>query len=236
MLNLRVTVLEKFRRFIDNVSEYETEESLMETLTGVFTGNEYTRIGTAFHKIVECGFEPNLEIFGKDVCHVVVDNFGVLFNQSHIDMALAYKESIKGCFHEIRANKVYSVNGTNINISGGADVILGNQIRDIKTKYSYLKSIADYTDSFQWKLYCDIFELPEFYFDIFEFQGYNKEKNGYDVSGLTLKKHDPIPCLVYSTMQSDIQYLLTEFLAFIKFKNIEHLFTEIKTNNYEPKH
>ena len=221
MLNLRVTNLEKFRRFICETSEYETEASLMETLTGQFTGNEYTRIGTAFHKIVECG---NITIRNT----VDIDGFIIDFNQSHIDMALAYKKSIKGCFHEIRANKVYSVNGTDINISGGADVILGNQIRDIKTKYSYLKSIADYTDSVQWKLYCDIFELPEFYFDIFEFQGYNKEKNGYDVSGLTLKKHDPIHCLEYSTMQSDIQYLLTEFIAFVKFRKIEHLFYNSK--------
>lgn len=219
-LNIRATQLEKFRRFLNETSEYDTEESLMETLTGQFTGNEYTRIGTAFHKIVECGIVPVI-----NRC-VFIDNLQINFNQSHVDMALAYKESIKGCFHEIRANKVYSVNGIEVNISGGADVILGNQIRDIKTKYSYLKSIADYTDSIQWKLYCDIFELPEFYFDIFEFKGYDKEKNGYDVSGLTLVKHEPIHCLEYSNMQSDIQYLLTEFVEFIKFRKIEHLFTE----------
>lgn len=217
-LQIRATILEKFRRFIQEVSEYETEESLMETLTGVFTGNEYTRIGTAFHKIVECG-----DVSIKNI--VPIDNFNVHFNDLQIDTALTYKESIKGCFHEIRAEKAYYINGTKLIVSGGADVVLGNQIRDIKTKYSYIKSIADYTDSIQWKLYCDIFELPEFYFDIFEFQGYQKEKHGYDVSGLTLKKHDPIHCLAYSGMQSDIEILLGQFIEYLKFRNIENLFT-----------
>lgn len=215
---IRATVLEAFRRFIQDVSEYSTEENLMETLSGSFTGNEYTRIGTAFHKIVECGTVPII-----NNC-VFIDNLQINFNQQQIDTALAYKESIKGCFHEIRAEKVYSVNGAEITVSGGADVVLGNQIRDIKTKYSYFKGIADYTDSVQWKLYCDIFELPEFYFDIFEFQGYNKEKNGYDVSGLTLVKHDPIHCIEYAGMQSDIEILLGQFIDYLRFRKLEHIF------------
>lgn len=232
MLHLRATQLEKFRRFICEVSEFETEESLMETLTGKFEGNEYTRIGTAFHKIVECGdISEKRDIsfsVGTPESVLKIDNYKVIFSQSQIDIALAYKQSIKGCFHEIRANKIYNINGTEINVSGGADVVLGNQIRDIKAKYSALRSISDYTDSVQWKLYCDIFELPEFYFDVFEFKGYDKEKHGYDVSGLTLVKHGPIHCIEYSGMVEDIEILLTEFLDFIKFRKIEHLFYERK--------
>jgi len=229
MLQIRVTQLEKFRRFIDEVSEFETEQSLMDVLTGDFTGNEYSRIGTAFHKIVECGGISKQYVIGLERFETLhIDDYRVVFNKLHIDIALAYKESIKGCFHEVRTNKVYSVNGIDLNISGCADVILGNQIRDIKTKYSYMKSITDYTDSIQWKLYCDIFELPEFYFDVFEFKGYNKELNGYDVSGLTLFKHEPIHCIEYSSMQSDINYLLTEFMNFVKFRKIEKYFQNVR--------
>jgi len=221
MIHLRVTQLEKFRRYIEEVSEYETEESLMETLSGSFTGNEYTRIGTAFHKIVECG---DVSFHFKEFRIVLIDNIPIILNQQHIDIALAYKESIKGCFHEIRANKVYNIDRVEIDISGGADVVLGRMIRDIKTKYSYLKSILDYVDSCQWKFYCDIFELPEFFFDIFEFKGYDKAKHGYDVSSLTLVKHEAIHCIEYSTMQADIHSLLTKFLDFVRFRKLEHLF------------
>ena len=225
MINLRVTTLEKFRRYIEEVNDYETEESLMEALSGSFTGNEYTRIGTAFHKIVECGDISEKHIIGSETASIVkIDDFSVVFNKSHVDIALSYKNEIRGCFHEIRGEKVYNINGAEINISGGADVVLGNQIRDIKTKYSYMKSISDYTDSVQWKLYCDIFELPEFYFDVFEFKGYDKEKNKYNVSGLQLVRHEPIHCLSYEGMVKDIEILLAQFLDYVKFRNIQHLF------------
>lgn len=222
-LHLRVTTVEKFRRYIEEVSEYETEESLMETLSGLFTGNEYTRIGTAFHKVVECG---DISFHHNDFRVVLIDNIPIILNQSQINTALAYKAEIKGCFHEIRAYKTYVINGVEIEISGQTDVLLGRIIRDIKTKYSYIKSISDYIDSIQSKLYMDIFEIPQFFFDVFEFVGYNKEKHGYDVSSLPIKRHDPIPCMAYEGMQKDIEILLTQFLDYITFRKIEHLFTE----------
>lgn len=55
---IRVTQLEAYRKYIEQ-SEYAnyeiTEQSVIESITGVFAGNEYTRIGTAFHSIVETG-------------------------------------------------------------------------------------------------------------------------------------------------------------------------------------
>lgn len=219
-LNVRVTSLEKFRRYMEGISEYETEASLMESLTWDFKGNEYTRIGTAFHKIVECG-----DISEKRPESVVmIDNLNIVLSQSQIDTALAYKAEISGCFHEVRAYKDYHVKDQIFNISGCTDVLLGRQLRDIKTKYSYMKSITDYTDSIQSKLYMDIFEVPEFYFDVFEFQCYDKAKHGYDVSTLAIKRHDPIHCIAYEGMQKDIQVLLTEFLDYIRFRKLEHLF------------
>ena len=55
MYTVRVTQLEKFRRYMDSVSPFDTEQSVIDTLSGEFKGNEYTWIGTAFHKIVEEG-------------------------------------------------------------------------------------------------------------------------------------------------------------------------------------
>lgn len=222
-LQVRVTTLEKFRRYMEGVSEYETEASLMETLTGVFIGNEYTRIGTAFHKIVECG---DISIHTSDNKRMVkADESNIIyFNPEQVQTALDYKAEISGCFHEIRAYKDYHVKDQIFNISGCTDVLLGRQLRDIKTKYSYMKSITDYTDSIQSKLYMDIFEVPEFYFDVFEFQGYNKKKHGYDVSSLSIKRHEPIHCISYEGMIKDIEILLTEFLDYIRFRNLEHLF------------
>jgi len=228
-LQFRVTTIEAFRRFIQGASIYSTEENLLETLTGKFTGNEYTRIGTAFHKIVECGdisrkLIPDLNNCIKSV--VKVDDFDVIFNQSHIDIAFQYKAEIQGCFHELRASKVYLIDGVEIEVSGGLDVLLGNLIRDIKTKYSAIRSETDYTDSYQWRFYLDLFEVPKFLYDIFEFKGYKKERDMYDVSKLILVRHEPIECLEYAGMRKDIEKLLTQFVEYLQFRNLMYLFDE----------
>ena len=51
---IRVTTLESFRRFRDNVTEtYDTEEKLIEHIKGEFKGNCKTEIGSAFHYLIE---------------------------------------------------------------------------------------------------------------------------------------------------------------------------------------
>lgn len=214
MLQIRVTQLEAFRRFIAD-EPYSTEESLIESWSGVFQGNEYTRIGTAFHKIVEHGLCCDLWN---------IDGFDVKVNHQQIQSALDYKAQISGCFHEVPNRKVYQIERDEILITGTCDVLHGNIIRDIKTKYSDLRSIEDYTRSYQWRLYCDIFQVPDFIYDVFQFVGYDKDKNGYDVSGLEIKRHDPIECMAYFKMSDDIHYLLYQWVEYIRFKKLEHLF------------
>ena len=220
-LQFRVTTIEAFRRFIQGASIYSTEENLLETLTGKFTGNEYTRIGTAFHKIVESG---DVTIHEGDLRRLRIDEFDVLMNQQHIDIALQYKAENKGCFHEIRTTKKYLIEGIEITVSGGLDLLLGNLIRDIKTKYSAIRSEADYTDSYQWRFYLDLFDVPKFCYDVFEFKGYKKERDLYDVSKLKLIRHEPIECLEYAGMRKDIEKLLTQFVEYLQFRNLTHLF------------
>lgn len=216
MLTCRVTQLEAFRRFIEG-EPYSTEESLIESWSGVFQGNEYTRIGTGFHSLTEKG---NITTDNM----LIVDQIPIIYNEMQIDAALSYKAEISGCFHEVQNRKVYNIERDEILITGTCDVLHGNIIRDIKTKYSDLRSIEDYTRSYQWRLYCDIFQVPDFIYDVFQFVGYDKDKNGYDVSGLEIKRHDPIECMAYFKMSDDIHYLLYQFIEYIRFKKLEHLF------------
>ena len=59
---VRVTLLESFRRYISGDYAYVDEQSVIDNITKKFEGNDYTRIGTAFHSIVETG---------KPICEVV---------------------------------------------------------------------------------------------------------------------------------------------------------------------
>ena len=63
---VRVTLLESFRRYMSGDYAYVNEQSVIDSITKKFEGNDYTRIGTAFHSIVEtgspvCDFEPEGE-------------------------------------------------------------------------------------------------------------------------------------------------------------------------------
>ena len=100
----RVTQLEKFRRWRDGVSEFDTEQSVLDTLSGAFTGNEYTWIGTAFHKIVEQG--------GKAWEDGIVHTAGgdVFMNEMQKNVAILYRNTMPEAFHETRLSKQYPTN------------------------------------------------------------------------------------------------------------------------------
>ena len=232
---IRVTQLEKFRGYIEQ-SEYAnyeiTEQSVIESITGVFTGNEQTRIGTAFHSIVETG-KPNSEkvpsgersflYYGKEQKEPVpcgrkfdIDGFDVILDVNQCKIALDYRNEFPNAYHEIRLYKDF---GCAV-VTGCADVIDGIEIRDIKTKYSY-PSDSDYINSCQWKFYLELFNVDVFHFDLFVFDNYNKDKHGYDVRGLPLKRYSPaISFYRYDRMEQDNKKLLHSFLEWAEYRDL----------------
>ncbi len=221
---VRVTTLEAFRRFITNSIErdyYEIpEKRVIETIKGDFKGNEYTRIGTAFHSIIETG-EPRYAD-PKDGCRIDVDGHAVMFNAQQLQVALDYRGEHPGAFHEIRRYKDY---GRAV-VTGCADMIDGIELRDIKTIYSS-RSDKEYMDSCQWRYYLDIFSADVFHFDLFRFHGYRPEKHGYDVRGLELTRHaPPITCYRYPDMEADNLALLNEFMDFAESRGLVRYLTE----------
>lgn len=211
---IRTTQLEKFRRYITEASSYDTERSVINTLSGEFRGNEYTRTGTAFHSIIETG-EPH---YADPVegCVINVDDHGVRFNDQQLQVALNYRNEHPNAFHEIRRYKDY---GRAI-VTGCADMIDGIELRDIKTKYS-TPSDKDYIDSCQWRYYLDIFNADVFHFDLFIFEDYKIDKHGYDVRGLELKRHTPpITCYRYPNMEADNIALLNAFMDWAESRGL----------------
>lgn len=213
---LRVTTIEKFRRYLTEVSSYDTEQAVIATLSGEFKGNEYSRIGTAFHKIIEegemfLGHSP--DPYSYDVN---VDGHLVRFSNRQAWEAITYRNEHPGAFHEIRKYKDY---GRAI-VTGCADLIDGIELRDIKTKYSRV-SDSDYIDSCQHRFYLDIFNADVFHYDLFIFEGYKVDKHGYDVRGLELKRHDPpITCYRYPDMEADNLRLVNLFMDFAESRNL----------------
>lgn len=229
---VRVTMLEKFRRYMSGDYEFETEQNVIDTITKEFQGNEYTRIGTAFHRIVEEG-TPVCEkvsagtrrflFYGKEAEEPVpagrafdVDGFKVSLDVPQCKVALNYRDMYPDAWHEIRLYKDYG----RALVTGCADVVDGIEIRDIKTKYSEPND-ADYINSVQWRYYLDLFNMNVFHFDLFVFEGYNKDKHGYDVRGLHLRKHEPaITCYRYEGMEEDNIRLLNDFMDWVEYRGL----------------
>lgn len=223
---VRVTQIEAFRRwmFQPEHDPFEiSEQSVIDGITQSFTGNEYTRIGTAFHSIVETGspvcdkVPAGIRRFtynGKPSEEPVpcgrrfsIDGYGVILDVPQCKVALAYRDEHPGAFHEVRTYKDF---GEAV-VTGCADMIDGTEIRDIKTKFS-VPSDSTYTGSCQWRYYMELFGAGTFHFDLFCFDGYNKDKHGYDVRGLTLTRREPITVYRYEGMEQDNARLLHEFM------------------------
>lgn len=232
---IRVTQIESFRRFIEQ-SEYDnfeiTEQSVIDNITGAFQGNDYSRIGTAFHSIVEsgrpeCAKAPagvrKFMLYGREKTEPLpegrtfrIDGHPVTLDAAQCRVALDYRAEHPAAFHEVREYKDYGL----AVVTGKADMIDGTEIRDIKTKFSAVRD-GDYTSSAQWKFYLDLFQADTFHFDLFTFQGYNAERHGSDVRGLHLSRHEPsITCRRYARMADDISCLLREFLAWAELRNL----------------
>ena len=220
MFEVRVTMLEKFRRFRDQVSEsYDTEQSVVDSLTGKFEGNDLTNIGTAFHYVVEKG------AYGKTVDrNLIYAKWGVLADDSQIKAFYLHAEDMQPFIPEVRLPKLFNSVLGEITISGCTDVLQGNVLRDTKCKFSPPKMV-EYMDSYQWRIYLSIFGLDRFIYDVFEFSGH-KECDERDVTNCTLKQHEPFECIRYENMENDIQTLINDFCEWIRFRGFEKYITK----------
>lgn len=247
---IRVTQLESFRKYLEGDEDRDrfvvSEQQVIDGITGIFTGNAYTKVGTAFHRIVEGdtegvekvgeGFRSYL-YYGKEVqepvpagCKFNIDGESIILDIPQCKVALRYKDEYPTAFHEIRE---FMDMGDYV-ITGCADMIDGFEIRDIKTKFSQ-PTDSDYINSAQWRFYLEMFGADTFHFDLFIFEGYNLDKHGTDVRGLPLYRYEPaITCHAYNGMIDDNRHLIDEFVKWAKCREVYDLlpeYTEENVNN-----
>lgn len=229
---VRVTTIESFRRYMSDDYSYITEQDVIDGIVGGFSGNNYTHIGTAFHRIVEEGAPKCSKVdegfreytyYNKPVKEPVpcgrsfdIDGDKIVLDIPQIKVALAYRDEYEGAFHEIREYKDYG----DCIVTGCADMIYGSMIRDIKTKFSPIDD-KDYINSCQWRFYLDLFDADTFAFDLFEFEDYKIDKHGTDVRGLKLTRYTPaIMCYRYDGMGDEVRSLLDSFLRWAEFRGL----------------
>ena len=229
MKRISITTLESYRKMLSEKDEWTTQESFIQDLKTPFLGNEYTRIGSAFHAIVEQG-ESIIEKLPEDgKFRVTVEGWPVTFNEEQVAMALKYRSKLPYALHEEWIGREFETPAMTIWVHGRVDVLHGLFVRDIKTKYSPVK-YDDYANSAQWKFYLDLTGLDTFYFDLFEFPGYKIDKHGYDVSSLGIRPYGAIECIRYDGMTQENKQLVCDFTDFIVKHDLTDYLKERENN------
>lgn len=218
MYRISVTTLEKFRRFRDRVSVWDTEEGLLETLSGIRKPSAYADIGSAFHKIVETGCANYV---GSGVFEQRQEDFTVRLNFDAVENALLYRGRFPGAEHEVHGGKDFHTPLFDIHVHGYADLKYGRTVRDIKTKYKVPRR-EDYTRSCQWTFYLELFGCSLFYFDLFRFEGYRREM-GADTTRTALIAYEPVECVRTGRTEEYNRRIVTDFCRFIEDRKLHHL-------------
>lgn len=212
-----VSVLEKFRRFREGLTQYDTEEALLDAITGKFIGNDKTQIGGAFHKIIEK--------YNRDFVSGELFTDGIYFSQDQAQVAVNYRNEHKKMIKEVPILKKYDAGKIIIQVSARADGVEGLCIRDAKTKFSP-PSPTEYYNSYQWRFYLDMFQVPVFAYDLFEVVNYTGIYNNR-LPGVTFEPYEPFECLAYDHLSDDVHQLVRDFAEFIQIKNYIHLLKQV---------
>jgi hypothetical protein len=146
---------------------------------------------------------------------------GITFSAEQVAPALWYKEQHPHMISEVPSKKLYLNKYFDVLVSGRADVIEGQFVRDAKAKFRS-PTVKEYADSYQWRFYLDMFNSPAFYYDVFEIQNYRYLVNNR-LPDVDIIPYEPIECLPYEGMIEDLNTLVTDFARFMTIQNYTHL-------------
>ena len=149
MLRVSVTDLDQLRWYRN--SEDMELGTLLRRLRREEPPSEAMAAGKAFHSILEHAGECELS-------SVEQDGFVFQFDMDgEIDLSP---------IRELKAERVYTVGGMDVELVGVVDGITGTMVEDHKLTARF--NVETYTDSLQWRCYLDMFDAASFRYNIFE--------------------------------------------------------------------
>ena len=200
-MRYRVSMVEAFRQW-EADDEGDTDR-LIASICGLGEETPAMRAGTALHKSLELA-EPG------EVDRLTVPGYVFRFPKDYT-LALAP-------IRELRASKVFTVDGSPICISGQVDAINGLRIEDHK---STARFDADrYLAGYQWRLYLSIFGASMFRWNVFEMSEVESttEADGFELPPAEYEIHavHRLEQYRYPTLEADCHALVTRFARFVR--------------------
>lgn len=190
-MRVSVTELDSFRRYL--ADEEADLEQLLRQLRKQEPPSEPMLAGIALHKALELS-QP------CEVLALEQDGFRFEFD-SNIELALTE-------IREIKAEKVYLVDGYPVTVVGKIDHMHGRRVDDHKSTGRF--DAERFLESYQWRYYLDIFGADTFQWNVFE-MAEQTEPRLYKVFAFhQLRQYR------YGSMHDDCLRLVRAFLDFAR--------------------
>lgn len=198
MLRISTTQLESFRLF--TTEDWMSEQSLLDSLTGVFVPTPAVQLGHAFHRVLE---EP-------DTCRVPHGYAceGFTFDDATMDPLLTLIDR-RGVFEVKTAVQIGDVT-----LVAQADQLVGTHVYEFKTG-SF--NIDKYLDSIQWRVYALAFAATAI-----TYREATLDDHGNGV--VTLKDLNHVTLYPYAGLEQDVRGLLARFVEYVTMKGLRPIF------------
>ena len=198
------------------VSPRDTEAELLESIKGIFMGNDLTRVGSGYHSIIEQAAEV-----ADSGLITNTDGIQIFFTDEQARPAIELKQRHPFMIHEVSATKIYDTRYGQVQIKGKVDGVDGRLIQDTKCKFRP-PNLYEYYDSYQWRYYLDMLGLQEFRYDLFEFVGFKALTGNQPhlLQGVSVRDAVSLPVGWYPNMAGDCLVLLNDFLDYIELRQL----------------
>lgn len=215
-LYLSVSKLEKYRRYVQGVSDFDTEQSVIDTLKDIYQPNYKAKFGTAYGALI-ADPEKYFDVVTEEYSVPLTDTGNLFdpdskhqndkteiaewihFNKEQAEPAIRYHNMIQPASYEVPGYYTMNIGEYEVTLSFRIDVMNAAVVRDIKCSFRDPDYKGAYLDSVQWKIYLLATGLDEFYYDHFHI----KER----VSGIhVIELIDPsLMCIRYPEMEAEVR-------------------------------
>ncbi|UYB51200.1 hypothetical protein OCJ37_14520 [Xanthomonas sp. AM6] len=191
-MRVSATDIDAFRYYRDN--EDAELEPLLAQLRRQMAPTEPMLAGRAFHKALELAPPGEVGVFEQD---------GYRF-----EIAADVEIDIPDV-RELKSTRDYVIGGVPVTLVGMVDAIHGRRVDDHKTTTRF--DPERFLDSYQWRIYLEVFGADEFRWNVFEWSNSEREPQTYVVRAV-----NPLTMYRYPGLAADVERELAEFVAFAR--------------------
>lgn len=198
MIKISATQLEAHRRFLEGIISLDT---LRTQLLKLEPPGPLMELGTKFHELLQA------ETITPRMCEPNFEYNQVLDARGKIDYRCpAFEVKLRSVME--------TFDGVPVVLTGVADQLLPGMVIEYKTRYSPFQ-YESYADSMQWRLYCQLFDVPAVTYKVWEM------KRIEETNFCTVKSFNEFTLYEYPVMKSEIREAVTELTRLLVWLGID---------------